>query len=105
MKMGLRYLLVAAVLCVATVGCGGVRDEKVMVASSAIENSIRKVLEEYEKSGKTSSAMTSLESDINGVKSSDSAKAAALMEGYRALQVAATPDEVKSAARSMLGKL
>lgn len=87
-------------------GCSvGPKEEKISVQASNIEASIKKTLEEFAKTGQMGSALTSLESDINGIKASNSAKAQALMEGYKKLQLADSPDKVKEAANEMLGKL
>jgi hypothetical protein len=103
--MSFKRFVLAAVLGVAAIGCGGVKETKVTVQTSAIEANVRKTLEDYEKTGKVGSNLTSLESDINGIKASDSAKGAALMEGYKQLQLADSPDKVKAAAKDMLSKL
>lgn len=100
-------LLGLVVLAFAFTGCnGGPVEEKIAVPTSNIQANVKKTLEEFAKTGQTGSALTSLESDINGIKSSDSAKGAALFEGYQKLQqVANQPDKVKEIAKEMLGKL
>ncbi|QDV24829.1 hypothetical protein [Aureliella helgolandensis] len=99
-----RCLLVAS-LIVPMVGCGGVKEEKITVPSTAIEASVRSTLEGYVKSGQVGSSLTSLESDINGIASTDSAKAESLKEKYLELQRATKPAEVKSTAEAMLKML
>jgi len=87
-------------------GCGGgLPDDRVVVPSSAISESARKTLEGMEKSGELGSAITALESDINGIKSTDSAKGEALSKAYRELQGLSKPDEIKAKAKEMIGKL
>jgi hypothetical protein len=98
--------VVVAALAFSFSGCGGGPvDEKISVAGSAIVDNIRKTLEEFEKTGKTGSALTSLESDINGIKTTDSAKGEALHKGFLELQQANTPEKVKAAAKAMLSSL
>jgi len=46
-----------------------------------------------------------LESDINGIKTTDSAKGEALHKGFLELQQANTPEKVKAAAKAMLSSL
>lgn len=76
-------------------GCGGgLPDDKVVVQSSAITASAKKTLEGMEKSGELGSAITALESDINGIKSSDPAKGEALTKAYRELQGLTKKDEI-----------
>lgn len=103
--MSLKRFVFAAMIGVAAIGCGGVKETKVSVESSAIEQSVRKTLEDYEKTGKKGSSLTALESDINGIKTTDSAKGNALMESYKKLVLAEKPEEVKAAAKEMLSKL
>lgn len=98
--------IVVVTMSLAVSGCGGGPvDEKVTVQSSAIEANVRKTLEGFEKSGQTGSAMTALESDINGIKLSDSAKAEALTKLYRELQGLTKPADIKAKAKEMIGKL
>lgn len=103
--MSFKRFVLAATLGVAAIGCGGVKETKVSVQTSAIEANVRKTLEDYAKTGQTGSSLTALESDINGIKASDSAKGNALMEDYKKLQLADTPEKVKATAKDMLGKL
>ncbi|MGN6543610.1 MAG: hypothetical protein ACTHK7_01060 [Aureliella sp.] len=98
-------IVFAAMVSISTTGCGGIQDTKMSVPESDIEKNVRATLEEYEKTGKKGSNITGLESDINGIKTTDSAKGNALMEGYRKLVVAEKPEEVKAAAKEMLSKL
>lgn len=87
-------------------GCAGKpEDTVVQMQSSQITDSLKKSLEEMAKTGKTGSGLTSLESDINGIKTSDSAKGEELHKGFLKLQVAGKPEEVKAIAKEMLGKL
>ena len=101
-----RFSLIAVLTCslVAT-GCGGPPDVKVTVQSSAIVTSVRKTLEDFEKTGKMSSAISGLESDINGIKSTDSAKGEKLEKAYRELQGLTKPDDIKAKAKEMIGML
>lgn len=103
--MSLKRFVLAAVIGVATIGCGGVKETKVSIETTAIEANVKKTLEEYAKTGQTGSSLTALESDINGIKATDSAKGNALMEDYNELLQADSPDKVKAKAQEMLGKL
>lgn len=99
----------AAVLVLALVaisGCGGgPQDTVVQVQNTQIVDSLKKSLEEMAKTGNTGSALTALESDINGIKATDKAKGDALHEGFRKMQQATKPAEVKEIAKEMLSKL
>lgn len=104
--MSFKRFVLAATIGVAAIGCGGVQETKVSVPTSAIEANVKKTLEEYAESGKVGSSLTSLESDINGIKATDSAKGNALMEDYKQLvQDTGSPEKVKAKAKEMLGKL
>ena len=106
MKLYNYFALILMVLSFSFSGCqNGPVDEKIAVPSSTIETNVRQTLESFEKTGQTGSALTSLESDINGIKTSDSAKGAELMKGFLQLQQADTPEKVKAAAKEMLSKL
>lgn len=86
-------------------GCSsGPVEEKITVPTTNIEANAKKMLEEFAKSGQLGSGITSLESDINAIKTTDAAKGAALQEGFLKLQAAASPDKVKEAAKEMLSK-
>jgi|GEM_PF-2007871 len=98
--------IVVVTMSLAVSGCGsGPVDEKITVQSSAIEASVRKTLEGFEKSGQLGSGMTALESDINGIKLSDSAKAETLTKMYRELQGLTKPADIKAKAKEMISKL
>lgn len=104
--MKLFRLASMLVLSVAMIGgCAGPEDTKVEIKSSAIIDNLKKSLEAMAKSGVTGSGLTSLESDINGVKLTEKAKGEELHKDFMRLQQASKPDEVKSIAKEMLGKL
>jgi hypothetical protein len=104
-----RFCYSALILVVMTVSLSGCQvgpvDEKVAVPTATIEASLRKTLESFEKTGQTGSALTALESDINGIKTTDAAKGAALHKGFLEMQQANTPEKVKAVAKDMLSKL
>lgn len=102
--MKLRIALMMGLLTGASfVGCGGPPpDEKIEVASTAIVESVRNTLKDFEKTGKTGSAITSLESDINGIKTSDPAKGELLAKALVELQQLGEGDKVKAKAKEML---
>ncbi len=97
--------VVALSLAVSGCGGGGPVDTKISVSASAISANAKKTLEEFEKSGKMGSGITSLESDINGIASEDSTKGEALKKLYRELVGLTKPDEIKAKAKEMIGKL
>jgi len=101
----LKVIAVVA-LSLAVSGCGGgPADTKVFVPASAISTNVKKTLEEYEKSGKTGSSITSLESDINGIASEDSSKGEVLKKLYRELVGLTKPEDIKAKAKEMISKL
>lgn len=104
--MKLNLLPSLAMLSVVLIGgCSGPEDTRVEIQSSQIVQSVKTTLEEMAKSGTTGSAITSLESDINGIKTSDKAKGEELHKDFLRLQAATKPGEVKAIAKEMLGKL
>lgn len=102
--MKLRMALMMGLLSgVSFVGCGGPPpDEKIEVASTAIVESVRKTLKDFEKTGKTGSAITALKSDINGIKTSDPAKGELLAKALAELQQFGEGEKVKAKAKEML---
>ena len=102
-----RFSAIALVIMsLAISGCSGsLPDDKVVVTSSAISGSARETLEGIEKSGVLGSTITALESDINGIKSTDAVKGEALSKAYRELQGLTEADEIKAKAKEMIGKL
>ncbi|MEQ1828020.1 MAG: hypothetical protein ABL921_18815 [Pirellula sp.] len=105
MKINRAIFLGMIVLSASTVGCGGIKEEKIPVANSAIVTNAKKTLQNYEKTGKLDSAITGLESDINGISSTDSAKGEALLKDYRELVGLTDAAKIKEKAKEMLGKL
>ncbi len=105
--MNVTRLSVIAVfaLSITVSGCGEPAEVPVKVQSSALITNARKVLEELEKSGKMGSSVTALESDLNGIRESDSAKGDQLIKNFRELQGLTAPDQIKAKAKEMLGKL
>lgn len=105
-EMKLYLLPSMAMLSVALMGgCSGPEDTRVEIQSSQIVQNAKATLEGMVKSGTAGSAITSLESDINGIKSSDKAKGEELHKDFLRLQAATKPEEVKAIAKEMLGKL
>ena len=106
--MNLRILASITVLaaCTMSLGCGGGPvDTKIAVPPTAIVASARAALEEFKKTGEKGSALSSLETEINGIKSFDNAKGVALSKLYLELEAASTPEKVKETAAKMLEML
>ncbi|MCY7327353.1 MAG: hypothetical protein LH618_02255 [Saprospiraceae bacterium] len=100
------WAIAVASLSLAVSGCGsGPVDEKIAVPASAIEASLRKTLEGFEKSGELGSGISGLETDINGIKLSDPAKAETLTKLFNELQGLKKPADIKAKAKEMISKL
>lgn len=98
--------LMVLTISLAVSGCGGgIVDEKIPVQTSAIEANVRKTLEGFEKTGQLGSGITGLESDINGIQLTDSAKAETLTKLFRELQGLTKPADIKAKAKEMISKL
>lgn len=98
----LRQMLLAAVLMLSTAGCRGPNTDSVSVPTGPIVENVKTTLEAYAKTGRTGSSLTALNSDINGIASSNSALAENLRTKYRELQAAKNPAVVKATAKEML---
>lgn len=101
----LKQVLLAAVLMVSAVGCGGPNKDSVSVPTGPIVENVKTTLEGYVETGQTGSSLTALDSDINGIASTDSATAAKLRAKYPELQAAQTPEAIKAVAKEMLAIL
>lgn len=101
----LKQVLLATVLMVSVVGCGPSNQDSVSVPTGPIVENVKTTLKGYAETGQTGSSLTSLDSDINGIASTDSATAEKLRVKYRDLQAAQKPEAVKAAAKEMLGIL
>ena len=77
-------------------------DTKIAVPPTAIVASARAALEEFKKTGQKGSALSALETEINGIKSFDKAKGEALSKLYVELEAAPSPEKVKETAAKML---
>ncbi|MFO1064215.1 MAG: hypothetical protein U0892_10155 [Pirellulales bacterium] len=100
----MKKLFALTLLSVAMVGCGP-SETKIAAPPDASTSAAKATLEAFAKDGKMTSALSSLESNINGIASNDSAKGAALKEDYKKLQAATKPEEIKQIASDMLKKL
>lgn len=98
--------LAVLTMSLAVSGCGGgLVDEKIPVSTSAIEANVRKTLEEFEKTGQLGSGITGLESDINGIQLTNSAKAETLTKLLEELRGLTKPADIKAKAKEMISKL
>ncbi|MCY2978202.1 MAG: hypothetical protein NTU79_06000 [Planctomycetota bacterium] len=98
--------LVLVTMSLAVSGCGGGPvDEKIALPPSAIEESLRKTLEGFEKSGELGSGISGIEGSIDGIKSSDPAKAETLTKLLNELQGLKKPADIKAKAKEMISKL
>ena len=103
--MNLRILASITVLtgCAMSFGCGGGPvDTIIAIPPTAVVASARATLEEFEKTGQKGSALSALETEINGIKSFDNVKGEALLKLYVELDAAPTPEKVKETAAKML---
>lgn len=102
-----RYSVIAVVtLSLAVSGCGtGPVEEKIVVPSASIVDSVRKTLEVYEQTGTLGSGISSLEADIYSIKSSNRAQGDELLRIWGELKLLTARDEIKKKAKEMLGKL
>lgn len=107
--MYLRILALLALLAVCSlpVGCGGEKAEETTftVGVDKVTESLRTSLQSMQKSGKKSSQLSAVETDINGIKSTDQAKGEALLKLYVELDAANSPEEVKAITTKMLAML
>jgi len=94
-------------VCSLPVGCGGERavETKFTVGVDKVVASLRSSLEGMQKSGKKSSQLSAIETDINGIKSSDKVKGEALLKLYVELDAAQAPEKVKAICTKMLEML
>ena len=104
-----RILAMLALLatCTLSVGCGGkAADEtKFEVGVDKVVAALRSSLEGMQKSGQKTSQLSAIETDINGIKSSDKVKGEALLKLYVELDAAQTPENVKAICTKMLEML
>ncbi len=98
----LKYGLLAVVLGCFAVGCGGVKEEKIAIPNSAIIQNVKSTLEIYAKSGKLGSGISGLNSDINGITSTDPALGEKLKAAFTQLEQGKSPKEIKAKAQEML---
>ena len=104
-----RILATLALLaiCSLSVGCGGdaAVETQFKVGVDKVVEALRSSLEEMQKSGNKSSQLSAIETDINGIKSSDKVKGEALLKLYVELDAAQNPEQVKAICTKMLEML
>lgn len=102
----MRFLVSLVLLLgvVAVCGCGGqvvIEETTTDTATSTIKAELTKIAESGDAEA-VSELRSYIEEDLAGV---DQAKSDALMPEYEALQALTDPEEIKAAAKEMLGKL
>jgi hypothetical protein len=99
-------MLLAVMLSIASlVGCGAVADHPVSVTPPVSTDSIKAALNDVIKTGELGSGGSSLEMDIEQIRSTDAAKADALKKAYDELKASADPGKRKAKAQEMMSKL
>lgn len=100
-------MLALLAICSLPVGCGGEAAEETTftVGVDKVIESLRSTLEGMQKSGIKSSQLSAIETDINGIKSSDKVKGEALLKLYVELDAAQKPEQVKAICTKMLAML
>lgn len=100
-------MLALFALCTLPVGCGGdaAVETKFEVGVDKVVEALRSSLQGMQKSGQKSSQLSAIETDINGIKSSDKVKGEALLKLYVELDAAQTPEKVKAICTKMLEML
>lgn len=94
-------------LCSLPVGCGGeaAQETTFEIGVDKVVESLRSSLEGMQKSGKKTSQLSAIETDINGIKGSDKEKGEALLKLYVELDAAQSEDKVKEICTKMLKML
>jgi ABC-type uncharacterized transport system auxiliary subunit len=97
-------MLALIALCSLPVGCGGEAAQETTfdIGVDKVTESLRSSLEGMQKSGQKTSQLSALETDINGIKSSNKEKAEALLKLYIELDAAQGPEKVKEICTKML---
>ena len=98
--------LLAAVLLAGVVGCGGsVRVESVTPPSITPKQAIKSALEPVAQSGQVGSEIGAVMQQIEALKATDAATAAALEEDVRSLMSMGPGEAAKAKAKQILSKL
>jgi len=98
--------LLAAVLLAGVVGCGGsVRVESVTPPSITPKQAIKSALEPVAQSGQVGSEIGAVMQQIEALKATDAATAAALEADARSLMSMGPGEAAKAKAKQMLSKL
>jgi hypothetical protein len=98
--------LLAAVLLAGVVGCGGsVRTESVTPPSVTPKEAIKSTLDQVAQSGQVGSEIGAMMQQIEALKSTDAATAAALEADARSLMSMGPGEPAKAKAKQMLSKL
>ena len=97
-------MLALIALCSLPVGCGGeaAQETTFEIGVDKVAESLRSSLEGMQKSGTKSSLLSAVETDINGIRSSDKVKGDALLKLYVQLDAANSKEEVKAISTKML---
>ena len=107
MNMRILAMLALLAICTLPVGCGGdaAVETKFEVGVDKVVGALRSSLEGMQQSGQKSSQLSAIETDINGIKSSNKVKGESLLKLYVELDAAQTPEKVKEICAKMLALL
>lgn len=100
-------MLALIALCTLPAGCGGeaAQETTFEIGVEKVVESLRASLEGMQKSGQKTSQLSAVETDINGIKSSNKEKGEALLKLYVELDAAQGPEKVKEICAKMLKML
>lgn len=103
--MRIVFVMLCLVCCGLASGCGygtvDVQTESVQPAGA----SAKKMLESIAQSGELTSEVMSIQEELEKLKSTDEAKATALLSDLTALQALNNPQQIKQKAKEMADKL
>jgi len=97
-------MLALIALCSLPVGCGGqaAQETTFKIGADKVTESLRSSLQGMQTSGKKTSQLSAIETDINGIKGSNKEKGEALLKLYVELDAAQGEEKVKEICTKML---